>query len=92
MVGKRKNLIKPAPLLRGGRELPWVQSASHLGHELHETGNMEHGQNLLIIVLDGAYGMRKTSICLCSYEQWQHLNTRKGRPLYHPHVIKFIKT
>ena len=42
MVGKRKNLAKPAPLMLGGRELPWVQSATHLGHELHETGSMDH--------------------------------------------------
>ena len=34
--------MKPAPLILGGRELPWVATASHLGHELHESGNMEH--------------------------------------------------
>ena len=42
MVGNKRNLVKPAPLILGGRELPWVATASHLGHELHESGNMEH--------------------------------------------------
>jgi hypothetical protein len=42
MVGNKKNLVKPAPLMLAGRELPWVQTATHLGHELHESGNMEH--------------------------------------------------
>ena len=42
MVGNRKNLVKPDPLMLAGRELPWVQTATHLGHELHESGKMEH--------------------------------------------------
>ena len=42
MVGDRKNMVKPAPLMLAGRELPWVQTATHLGHELHESGKMEH--------------------------------------------------
>ena len=42
MVGNKKNMLKPAPLLLAGRELPWVHTATHLGHELHESGNMEH--------------------------------------------------
>ena len=42
MVGNRKNLVVPAPLILGGRELPWVKTATHLGHELHESGSMEH--------------------------------------------------
>ena len=40
--GKRKNLNKPAPLTLYGKELPWVASATHLGHELHESGAMDH--------------------------------------------------
>ena len=40
--GKKKNLPKPAPLTLCGKELPWVASATHLGHELHETGTMDH--------------------------------------------------
>ena len=35
-------MVKPAPLSLCGRDLPWVRTASHLGHELHESGNMEH--------------------------------------------------
>ena len=40
--GKKKNLPKPAPLTLYGKELPWVASATHLGHELHESGTMDH--------------------------------------------------
>ena len=42
VCGSRKKLEKPAPLSLCGRDLPWVKSASHLGHELHESGNMEY--------------------------------------------------
>ena len=42
VCGSRKNLVKPAPLTLCGRKLPWVATATHLGHELHETGTMEH--------------------------------------------------
>ena len=42
MTGKRKNLPKPVPLVLSGKELPWVTSATHLGHEFHESGNMEY--------------------------------------------------
>ena len=42
MIGKKKNLPKPAPLILSGKELPWVASATHLGHELHESGSMDH--------------------------------------------------
>ena len=41
MVGKRKNLSKPVPLILSGKELPWVASATHLGHEFHESGTMD---------------------------------------------------
>ena len=42
MTGKRKNLPKPVPLVLSGKELPWVTSATHLGHEFHESGNMNY--------------------------------------------------
>ena len=42
ICGIRKNLVKPAPLILCGRELTWVTTAKHLGHKLHETGDMEH--------------------------------------------------
>ena len=29
-----------------GRELPWIKSANHLRHELHETGQMEHDASI----------------------------------------------
>ena len=42
ICGAKKNLAKPAPLTLCGRDLPWVSTASHLGHELHESGTMEY--------------------------------------------------
>ena len=38
VVGKRNNLVKPAPLLLCGRELPFVAQADHLGNVLSERG------------------------------------------------------
>jgi hypothetical protein len=40
MVGRHRGLVKPAPLLLSGQPLPWVQHATHLGHEFHEDGTM----------------------------------------------------
>ena len=40
MVGNRRDLVKPAPLLLCGRPLPWVSQATHLGHEFSEDGTM----------------------------------------------------
>ena len=42
VCGTRKNLSKPVPLTLCGQKLPWVSTATHLGHELHESGSMEH--------------------------------------------------
>ena len=42
MVGKALNVRKPVPLKLCGKNLPWVESATHLGHELHQSGTMEH--------------------------------------------------
>ena len=36
MCGSNTKLTKPAPLELCGKELPWVSSAHHLGHLLHE--------------------------------------------------------
>ena len=41
ICGQARALKKPANLKLFGRELPWVQSAVHLGHELHESGTMK---------------------------------------------------
>ena len=32
----------PAPMLLDGKELPWVTTAPHWGHELSQDFNMEH--------------------------------------------------
>ena len=42
VCGKNRRLRKPAPLVLCGNELPWVESATHLGHELHESGTMDN--------------------------------------------------
>ena len=42
MCGMQKQLCKPAPLTLGGRNLPYVETATHLGHELHESGTMDY--------------------------------------------------
>ena len=42
VIGKKRALQKLAPLIVCGNELPWVESATHLGHELHESGQMDH--------------------------------------------------
>ena len=42
MVGEWTNLSKPVSLILGGIDLPWVSTAMHLGHELHESGKMDH--------------------------------------------------
>ena len=41
MCGRKKGLAKPAPLTLYGKELPWVATGTHLGHEIHESGNMD---------------------------------------------------
>ena len=46
MCGQRKDLSKPAPVTLCGRVLPYVQNATHLGHELHESGKMEYDSRI----------------------------------------------
>ena len=41
ICGKQKQPVYPAPLQLYGVDLPWVQHATHLGHELHQDGTME---------------------------------------------------
>jgi hypothetical protein len=46
MIGPRlRNQNKPAPLQLYGVDLPWVEKASHLGHELHQDCNMDYDCN-----------------------------------------------
>ena len=42
ICGQRDQLAKPAPLVLCGKLLPWVSTATHLGHELHQSGNMDY--------------------------------------------------
>ena len=41
VCGKAKKALKPVPLVLDGKDLPWVESAPHLGHILHESGSMD---------------------------------------------------
>ena len=41
--GKSGDCNYPKEVLLNGKELPWVKSALHLGHELTQECNMEHG-------------------------------------------------
>ena len=45
MCGNLETLY-PSPLKLCGQELPWVQHATHLGHELHQTCSMEFDANI----------------------------------------------
>ena len=42
MCGSNTRLPKPADILLCGHALPWVSSATHLGHEIHESGDMTY--------------------------------------------------
>ena len=43
MTGPRlRNIPKPAPLQLYGVDLPWVASATHLGHKLHQDCSMDY--------------------------------------------------
>ena len=41
ICGRKKHPVYPAPLQLYGVDLPWVEHATHLGHELHQDGTME---------------------------------------------------
>ena len=61
VCGNKRNLVKPAPLSLCGRELPWVSTATHLGHELHESGSMEHDAHVKrAIFIDKSVELRES--------------------------------
>ena len=41
VCGRAKARQKPVNLMLDGKQLPWVESAVHLGHTLHQSGNMD---------------------------------------------------
>ena len=41
MCGQMNNVKKPEELQLNGKDLPWVESATHIGHELHQMCNMD---------------------------------------------------
>ena len=46
MSGKLGNVRYPAPLILNGQALPWVTTATYLGHELSQSVNMERDAKL----------------------------------------------
>ena len=40
--GKSGEVAYPAPIMLNGDALPWVETATHLGHELHQQCTMEY--------------------------------------------------
>ena len=40
VCGLNRKKEEPVPLVLNGKDLPWVESALHLGHVLHESGTM----------------------------------------------------
>ena len=61
VCGNKKKLTRPAPLTLCGRELPWVSTATHLGHELSETGSMEYDAKVKrAIFIDRSVEVRET--------------------------------
>ena len=58
MVGRKRDLVKPAPLVLSGKALPYVAHATHLGHEFHKSGSMEMDTRMR----RGAYSGRSLEI------------------------------
>ena len=46
MAGRVGRVVYPAPQLLNGVELPWVITAAHLGHQMHQNCKMEHHARL----------------------------------------------
>ena len=51
MCGRQSGLSKPAPLKLCGCVLPLVSTATHLGHEIHESGEMKHDNEVKRAIL-----------------------------------------
>ena len=41
VYGRAQAKKKPVNLILYGNQLPWVESAAHLGHVLHQSGTMD---------------------------------------------------
>ena len=41
LCGQNTGLAKPSPLFLNGSALPWVRTATHLGHEFEESGTID---------------------------------------------------
>merc|ERR1712082_268032 len=47
IVGRNAALRKPAPLQLSGRDLPYVEHLTHLGHEFHQSGTMDMNTKMI---------------------------------------------
>ena len=53
VCGRQAGLANPATLLLCGLPLPRVSTATHLGHQLHESGKMGHDTTVKRAILIG---------------------------------------
>ena len=64
ICGKKGNELPanlPDQLVLYGKNLPWVPSAVHLGHEIHQSGNMEHDCRIKrALFIDSSIEIRET--------------------------------
>ena len=42
----RRNIVYPSMLKLGDHTLPWVETAEHIGHTLHQSGKMDHDSKI----------------------------------------------
>ena len=58
--GPAKNVSPPDPLHLFGEALPWVCSAEHLGHTLHQDCTMDHARRKRATFIDKSSDLRET--------------------------------
>ena len=65
---RRRHKERPAPLKLYGVDLPWVESATHLGHELHQDCNMNYDSKCKRArFIDNRTAVRESSSTLCMW-------------------------
>ena len=65
VCGRQIGLAKPAPLYLCGRPLPFVATALHLGHKIHESGDMSYDASVKRAILIGK-SVEVLQIWLCT--------------------------
>ena len=59
VCGKDRVTEYPDPVQLGGRDLPWVETALHLGHTLHQNGKMHQDARIRAIFIDRSVEVRE---------------------------------